>query len=153
MKFNNDYYNYKRTHKFVNHSGDKFLIQYELDDNLSDNISRQCLRENSKLDIDEYVNSFKQETNIKVLLQRFAETGDVSYLHQSNGVYADVSSIPTNVNDMKHLVKNNSEKISKAFPGIDLNKVKSFDDLVFEISKTNSKQVSEADIVKSEEVK
>lgn len=144
MKFNNDYYNYKRTHKFINNPGDKFLIEYALDDNYSDNVSRQCLKEKSKLDIKEYVNSFKQETNIKVLLQRFAETGDVSYLHQSNGVYADVASIPTNVNDMKHLVKNNSEKISKAFPGIDLNKVKSFDDLVVEISKINSqKQVDE----------
>ena len=151
MKFNNDYYNYKTTKKFVNHPGDKYLIQYELDDNYSDNVSRQCLKEQSKLDIKEYVNSFKQETNIKVLLQRFAETGDVSYLHQSNGVYADISSIPTNVNDMKHLVKNNSEKISKAFPGIDLNKVKSFDDLVVEISKINSQKEVEKPI--NEEVK
>ncbi len=151
MKFNNDYYNYKRTHKFVNSAGDKFLIQYELDDNFSDNVSRQCLKEKSKLDIKEYVNSFKQETNIKVLLQRFAETGDVSYLHQSNGVYADVASIPTNVNDMKHLVKNNSDKISKAFPGIDLNKVKSFDDLVVEISKINSQKEASQEAINKEE--
>ncbi len=151
MKFNNDYYNYKSTNKFINHSGDKFLIEYDLDDNYSDTISRQCLKEKSKLDIKEYVNSFKQETNIKVLLQRFAETGDVSYLHQSNGVYADVSSIPTNINDVRHLVKNNSEKISKAFPGIDLNKVKSFDDLVVEISKINSQKEASQEAINKEE--
>lgn len=151
MKFNNDYYNYKTTTKFVNKSGDKFLIQYELDDNYSDNVSRQCLKEKSKLDIKEYVNSFKQETNIKVLLQRFAETGDVSYLHQTSGVYADVSSIPTHINDVNHLVKSNNEKLSKAFPGIDLNKVKSFDDLVVEISKINSQKEASQEAISKEE--
>lgn len=43
----------------------------------------------------EYVNSFKEECSLQNQLEKIRLTGNVSFLNQKTGIYADISEYPT----------------------------------------------------------
>ncbi len=57
-------------------------------------------------DMYEYIQSFKDDTDIYKLLKRVGISGDTSLLQVSNGVYADISDIPENIHDFKNIYNN-----------------------------------------------
>lgn len=57
-------------------------------------------------DMNEYIQSFKDDSDIYKLLKRVGISGDTSLLQVSNGVYADISDIPQNVHDFKNIYNN-----------------------------------------------
>lgn len=57
-------------------------------------------------DMYEYIQSFKDDTDIYKLLKRVGISGDTSLLQVSSGVYADISDIPENIHDFKNIYNN-----------------------------------------------
>lgn len=57
-------------------------------------------------DMYEYIQSFKDDTDIYKLLKRVGVSGDTSLLQVSNGVYADISDIPQNIHQFKNIYNN-----------------------------------------------
>ena len=75
-----------------------------------------------KSDLYEYIQSFKDSTDINVLLARY-KAGDVTALDQVKGQYIDISQAPTSLAEMYSFVKNASEY----FNGLPLDVRKAYD--------------------------
>lgn len=60
------------------------------------------LIESGKEDTDEYIDSFREETEISTIIKRF-QGGDVSVINQKQGFYADVTKMPKTYAEMLQL--------------------------------------------------
>lgn len=60
------------------------------------------LIESGKEDTDEYIDSFREETEISTIIKRF-QAGDVSVINQKQGFYADVTKMPKTYAEMLQL--------------------------------------------------
>ncbi len=57
-------------------------------------------------DMYEYIQSFKDDSDIYKLLKRVGISGDTSLLQVSSGVYADISDIPQDIHQFKNIYNN-----------------------------------------------
>ena len=73
--------------------------------------SRTILKEIEPFDMDEYIQSFKEDTDIYAILKKFNMSGDISLLNQKQGFYEDISDLPDNHFDLEHL----NEKITMSY--------------------------------------
>lgn len=73
--------------------------------------SKTILKEIEPFDMDEYIQSFKEDTDIYVILKKFNMSGDISLLNQKQGFYEDISELPDNHFDLEYM----SESIKMAY--------------------------------------
>lgn len=73
--------------------------------------SKTILKEIEPFDMDEYIQSFKEDTDIYAILKKFNMSGDISLLNQKQGFYDDISELPDNHFDLEHM----NEKITMAY--------------------------------------
>lgn len=65
------------------------------------------------VDIQEKIQSYAKECDIYSVLEKFAASGDESFIQRQVGVYSDITGIPQNLNDFNSLVNNNIDEIMK----------------------------------------
>ncbi len=58
------------------------------------------LKENGRINIQDYIDSFADSCDFAMLFDQFMKTQDFTILNQREGVYEDISQIPDNYNDM-----------------------------------------------------
>ena len=75
---------------FVSCSGEEFHIEYSPKVNVDGTIS---LVESGKTDINEYINSFRDSTDMSYILSRLA-AGDTSVLNPKTPFYGDFTEVP-----------------------------------------------------------
>ena len=73
--------------------------------------SKTILKEIEPFDMDEYIQSFKEDTDIYAILKKFNMSGDISLLNVKQGFYDDISDLPDNHFDLEHM----NEKITMAY--------------------------------------
>lgn len=63
--------------------------------------------------IDEYIQSFKEDTDIYTILEKFALTGctDMSLINKGIMSFGDISELPDNFNDMNEYFENANKKL------------------------------------------
>ncbi|QCS36687.1 minor capsid protein [Capybara microvirus Cap3_SP_613] len=89
----------------------KVILPYQKDDKgvfLNDSDTPIYVKSGKK-NLDEYINSFKDECDIYNILSKFESTGDVSSLNLGRGVYADISKIPDNIHDFNNALNQGAE--------------------------------------------
>lgn len=77
--------------------------------------SEPIIKKTGVINIQEKIDSYKDEVDIYKILARVAASGDDSLLNIKQGVYGDYSSIPDNINDFTDYVSNNIELL-KSMP-------------------------------------
>lgn len=85
--------------KFVTNPGSDVQILYDPKINKDGTIS---LIENGKESISQYINSFKEQTDISYILKKL-ELGDTSVLNQAKGMYGDFSEMPKTLAEVLQL--------------------------------------------------
>lgn len=85
--------------KIVSNPGSRIHIIYapEVQDD-----GTVILIESGKEDTDEYIDSFREETEISTVIKKFL-AGDVSVINQKQGFYADVTNMPKTYAEMLQL--------------------------------------------------
>lgn len=63
------------------------------------------------VDIQEKIQSYAKECDIYSILEKFAASGDDSFINRSVGVYTDITGIPQNLNDFNDLVNSNIDDV------------------------------------------
>lgn len=63
------------------------------------------LVEGEKVDIQERIDSYRDDVDLYSILKKVSLTGDLSYLDKKAGFYADFSNIPHNYNDINDYYK------------------------------------------------
>lgn len=63
------------------------------------------LVEGDKVDIQERIDSYRDDVDLYSILKKVSLTGDLSYLDKKAGFYADFSNIPHNYNDINDYYK------------------------------------------------
>ena len=78
--------------------------------------SKPVIVEDEPFNVDEYIQSFKDECDIYTILEKFALTGctDTSLINKSVMSFGDISELPDNFNDMNEYFENANEFV-KAF--------------------------------------
>lgn len=74
------------------------------------------LVETDKVNLQEYIDSFKDETGVYNILKKYSKTGDASLLNQREGFYGDISGLPVdqlNPQKMAKAAKASAESLSK----------------------------------------
>lgn len=71
------------------------------------------IKKTGVVNIQEKIDSFKDEVDIYKILAKVAASGDDSFLNVVNGVYGDFSKIPDNRNDFNDLVSDNLDAMQK----------------------------------------
>lgn len=110
--------------------------------------------------IDEYIQSFKEDTDIYTILEKFALTGctDTSLINKGVMSFGDISDLPDNFNDMNEYFEKANKKLdsmSKDLAKDILNENKSVESIQKDLAdKVEAAKVEAAKIeVKKEEVK
>lgn len=100
------------------------------------------LKENGVVNVQEKIQSFKDDVDIYKILEKVALTGDTSILNQKIGSFADLVNLPDNVNDMNEYIKKATdvEGVSKDILEAAVNEKLSSEDM----EKLIAKKVSEA---------
>lgn len=62
-----------------------------------------------KTNILEKIQAYEPETNIENILRACTETGDMSYLERTKGMYADISEFPANIFEAHQKIENAKE--------------------------------------------
>lgn len=86
-------------HKFVSNPGSRIHILYspEVQDD-----GTIILVESGKEDTDDFIDSFREETEITTIIKKF-QAGDLSVINQREGFYADVTKMPKTYAEMLQL--------------------------------------------------
>ena len=116
------------------------------------------LIEDEPFNIDEYIQSFKEECDIYTILEKFALTGctDTSIINKGVMSFGDISELPDNLNDMEEYFNNLNKKLSEfndetakqiLDENVSVDKIQN--DLIEKINKV----VQAAEVKKKEEVK
>lgn len=100
----------------------------------SDLRGKAILEEVGEIDLQDHINSFRDEVNIDRIVSR-AANGDLSVLQRVQGTYADISGMPTNVHELNKLIKRSEEAFNK-LPD-ELKAGKSFDEYLSDINSYN----------------
>lgn len=71
-----------------------------------------------KVNVQEKIQSFAEDVDIYKILEKFAMTGDTSYIMQRTpqAYDVDISDIPTNYNDYQDYLKNNLDRLNDISP-------------------------------------
>ena len=85
--------------------------------------SQPLLIPKGKKDVDEYIQSFKDEVDIYKILEKVALTGDESLLYQRDGFYGDVSVMPDNIHDVAEMFDNDVEYMRNTFTKEEINAI------------------------------
>lgn len=85
--------------------------------------SQPILISKGKKDLDEYIQSFKDDVDIYKILEKVALTGDESYLFQREGFYGDTTIFPDNIHDMADKFENDVEYMRKNFTKDEINDI------------------------------
>lgn len=89
------------------------ILPYTKDENgkLINDSPYSIFVEKGYVDIQEKIQSYAKECDIYSILEKFANSGDESFIQKSVGYYGDISSVPTNLNDFNDLVNNGIDNI------------------------------------------
>lgn len=79
-----------------------------------DKYGNKVIVEKGKIDFQAYINSWRDDCDLNILMARFT-AGDKESLIQRVGMFADVSKLPTNFNDMMNLTMQ-AEDIFNSLP-------------------------------------
>lgn len=90
-------------------SGDQYYFRYA--ERYSDD-GQPFLVETEKIDIQDYVNSNLEATDIKSIIKRFSDAGEPVNLADS-GLYLDVSAMPTSLMEAQNLILSASDAFNK----------------------------------------
>ena len=112
-------------------SGNRIQKQYIRSLNLQ---GKPILEEVGQIDLQDRINSFRQECDINRIVKRAAE-GDVDILHRTQGAFIDVSGVPNNVHDLHTLIQK-SESVYNDLSE-DLKQGRSFEDFLKNVSNFN----------------
>lgn len=114
-------------------------------------------------DVDEYINSFKDDVDIYKLLEKIALTGDESLLYQKEGWYGDSTVFPDNIHDAISSFDDHVAVMEKYFTKDEISAIvkgeASVEDIVAQVNERingNKKDVtttSKEEVVKTEEKK
>lgn len=86
---------YSDTKKFISESGSKYLDQYGFDFDDKGEVKRTTLHKLDKpLNVYDRIQADYDSTDINLLMRRFA-LGDTSAINVKEGIYADVTKMPT----------------------------------------------------------
>lgn len=69
-----------------------------------------------RFNIDAYIQSFKEECDIKSILVKFSETGDYSLINKRVGSFTDLVNIPNNIHDFMSMNENLGKKLKEMSP-------------------------------------
>lgn len=64
----------------------------------------------------EYIQSFREETDLKTILKKYSQTGDTSLLNKSVGSFADIVNIPDNIHEFNKVNGDLAKKLEKFSP-------------------------------------
>jgi len=83
--------------------------------NIINKKSVPVLVEDEPFNIDEYIQSFKDECDIYTILEKFALTGctDTSLINKGVMSFGDISELPDNMNDMNEYFDNLNKKLAE----------------------------------------
>lgn len=95
-------------------AGDRIQTKYQ---KAVDDKGRPVLVEVGTIDLQEHIQSFAQEVDINRIVSR-AVNGDPSVLQRVQGVYADISGLPSNVHELQTFYKDAEEAFSKLDPAL-----------------------------------
>lgn len=90
-------------------AGDRIQPKYQ---KAVDDKGRPVLVEVGSVDLQEHIQSFAQEVDINRIVSR-AVNGDTSVLQRVQGVFADISGMPTNVHELQTFYKAAEEAFNK----------------------------------------
>ena len=81
---------------------------------LINKLSVPVLVPDEPFNIDEYIQSFKEDTDIYTILEKFALTGctDTSLINKGVMSFGDISELPDNFNDMNEYFENANKKLN-----------------------------------------
>lgn len=67
---------------------------------------------NGKVNVQERIDSFRDDVDLYKILDKVLTTGDISYLDRKAGFYGDISDLPDNYNDLQDYYKNVSKEFN-----------------------------------------
>lgn len=106
---------YSSTSEFVSESGSPYLDQYAFDFDEKGEVKRTTLHKiDDPINVYERIQADYPSTDINLLMQKF-DLGDSSALNVREGVYADVSKMPSNMAELFAKVQE-GEKLFNALP-------------------------------------
>ena len=87
----------------------------DLDGKIINKKSVPVLVEDEPFDVDEYIQSFKDETDIYTILEKFAMTGctDTTLINKGVMSFGDISELPDNINEMNDYYKSVEAKLNE----------------------------------------
>ena len=77
------------------------------------NKNETCLRHNGTINIDDEIQSYRDECSLSSILKKVALTRDFTLLQQVEGAYLDVSNAPKSIHDVPGYLDTTSENFSK----------------------------------------
>lgn len=106
------------------------------------------------IDVDEYINQFKDDVDIYKLLEKVALTGDMSLLNQREGWFGDSTIFPDNIHEAAQAFGDNVKKMESIFTKDEIAQIISGEkspeeiaDSYVERQKINKKDVSTYNVV------
>lgn len=92
----------------------------DLEGNIINKKSIPVLVEDEPFDVDEYIQSFKDECDIYTILEKFALTGctDTSIINKGVMSFGDISELPDNINEMNDYYKTLEDKLKTMSPDV-----------------------------------
>lgn len=100
----------------------------------SDLRGKACLEEVGQFDLQDHINSFRDDVDLQKIIAR--SVGDPSVLQRVQGVYTDISGFPTNVHELHQFIK----QAENAFDNLpeDARAGKTFDSFLADIKSLDS---------------
>lgn len=124
QKFNSYFENPPK--KVLQDCSDPFVDQYveiapfSYDEKTGQILNKTCRpileKSTERFNIDAYIQSFKEECDIKAILVKFSETGDYSLINKRVGSFTDLVNIPNNIHDFMSMNENLGRKLKEMSP-------------------------------------
>lgn len=112
--------------KCLQDCSDPFVDQYieiapfSFDEKTGQILNKTCRpilqKSNERFNIDAYIQSFKDECDIKAILVKFSETGDYSLINKRVGSFTDIVNIPNNIHDFMSMNADLGRKLKEMSP-------------------------------------
>lgn len=112
-------------------SGSRYKKRYQRSSDLR---GKAILEEVGEIDLQDHINSFRDEVNIDRIVSR-AMNGDPTVLQRVQGTYADISGMPTNVHELNMMIKRSEDAFNKLPDEVKAGK--SFDEYLSDINSYN----------------
>ncbi|AXH73166.1 MAG: hypothetical protein [Microviridae sp.] len=112
--------------KLLQDCSDPYVDQYieiapfSFDEKTGQILNKSCRpilqKSNERFNIDAYIQSFKDECDIKAILVKFSETGDYSLINKRVGSFTDIVNIPNNIHDFMSMNADLGRKLKEMSP-------------------------------------